>query len=85
MLKMKILVTGGAGFIGSHIVDRLIDERNEVSIVDNISTGSKANLNPKTKFHEIDIKDLNSLKKYFRKSNRILLYMLLLTLKLENR
>jgi len=41
---MKILVTGGAGFIGSHLVDRLIFEGNKVSIIDNLSTGKKINL-----------------------------------------
>ncbi len=52
---MKVLVTGGAGFIGSHIVDRLIQHDHEVLIVDNLSTGSKANLNPKAKFFQVDI------------------------------
>jgi len=52
---MKILVTGGAGFIGSHLVDRLIKEGNEVSIIDNLSTGDKSNLNPKAHFYEMDI------------------------------
>jgi len=40
----RILVTGGAGFIGSHIVDSLIKEGNEVIVVDNLSTGNKENL-----------------------------------------
>ena len=40
----KILVTGGAGFIGSHIVDRLIDEGFSVRVLDNLSTGNKSNL-----------------------------------------
>jgi UDP-glucose 4-epimerase len=39
----KILVTGGAGFIGSHIVDRLMDEGFSVRVLDNLSTGDKAN------------------------------------------
>ena len=41
---MKILVTGGAGFLGSHIVDRLIDAKHEVLVVDNLYTGAKSNL-----------------------------------------
>ena len=53
---MKILVTGGAGFIGSHIVDRYLKEDNEVIIVDNLSTGSLANVNPDAKFYLIDIR-----------------------------
>lgn len=52
---MKILVTGGAGFIGSHIVDRLVKEGHKVVIIDNLSTGKKENLNPKAKFYKLDI------------------------------
>jgi len=62
---MKILVTGGAGFIGSHIVDKLIEDNNEVIIVDNLSTGKKENLNIRAKFYETDIKDYSSLEKIF--------------------
>lgn len=54
---MKILVTGGAGFIGSNIVDAYINEGHEVVIVDNMSTGDKGNVNPKAKFIEMDIRD----------------------------
>ncbi len=53
---MKILITGGAGFIGSHLVDRLISEGHKVVIVDNLSTGKKENLNKKAKFYKIDIR-----------------------------
>ena len=53
---MKILVTGGAGFIGSHVVDRFIDAGHEVVVVDNLTTGRKQNLNPKAKFYQIDIR-----------------------------
>jgi len=52
---MKILVTGGAGFIGSHIVDAYINDGHEVVVVDNLSTGKRENLNPKAKFYHIDI------------------------------
>lgn len=55
MEKKKIIVTGGAGFIGSHIVDLLIKEGYEVVIVDNLITGDKNNINPKAKFYEMDI------------------------------
>lgn len=53
----KILVTGGAGFIGSHLVDGLVDKENQVSIIDNLSTGKIENINPKTTFHNADICD----------------------------
>ena len=52
---MKILVTGGAGFIASHVVDRLIDEGHQVVVVDDLSTGRNANLNPEARFYKIDI------------------------------
>ncbi len=52
---MKCLVTGGAGFIGSNLVDRLIDDGNEVIIVDNMSTGKDENVNPKARFNRVDI------------------------------
>jgi UDP-glucose 4-epimerase len=54
---MRYLVTGGAGFIASHIVDRLIKEGHHVAIVDNLSTGKESNLNPKAKLYKIDISD----------------------------
>lgn len=52
---MKVLVTGGAGFIGSHIVDRLIQEGHDVVVVDNLSTGKKKNLNRAARFYKMDI------------------------------
>jgi len=56
---MKILVTGGAGFIGSNVVDAYLEAGHEVAIVDNLSTGKKENLNPNAKFYEIDLRDKN--------------------------
>ena len=52
---MRILVTGGAGFIGSHITDRLVLEGHSVSIIDNLSTGKAENINKEAKFYKIDI------------------------------
>jgi UDP-glucose 4-epimerase len=54
---MKILVTGGAGFIGSHVVDAMLAVGHEVVIVDDLSTGRKRNLNPSAKFYQMDIRD----------------------------
>ncbi|RJO61672.1 SDR family oxidoreductase [candidate division WS5 bacterium] len=54
---MKVLVTGGAGFIGSHIVDELINADYEVVVVDDLSTGREENLNKKAKFYKLDIQD----------------------------
>lgn len=54
---MKILVTGGAGFIASQIADNFIDDGHEVCILDNLSTGYKLNINPKAKFYQRDICD----------------------------
>lgn len=52
---MKAIVTGGAGFIGSNVVDLLLDKGWEVHIVDDLSTGFKENLHPKATFHDVDI------------------------------
>ncbi len=62
---MKYVVTGGAGFIGSNLVDQLIKEKNEVCVIDNFSTGKKENCNPKAKYHNLDIsknKNINKIK-----------------------
>lgn len=53
--KKVILVTGGAGFIGSHIVDALVQRGDNVVVVDNLSTGSKSNINLRAKFYHRDI------------------------------
>ncbi|MBI3399622.1 MAG: SDR family oxidoreductase [Deltaproteobacteria bacterium] len=52
---MRILVTGGAGFIGSHIVDAYLQEGHEVTVVDDLSTGKKENINPNARFFKADI------------------------------
>jgi len=63
---MKTLVTGGAGFIGSHLVDRLVKDGHQVTIIDNLSTGFKKNINPRAKFVLADIKNLAQIKKHFQ-------------------
>ena len=55
---MRCLVTGGAGFIGSNLVNELIGDGHEVVIIDNLSTGKEENINPKAEFHNIDICDM---------------------------
>jgi UDP-glucose 4-epimerase len=54
---MKILVTGGAGFIGSHVVNAFLGAGHEVIILDDLSTGRESNLNPAARFYQIDIRD----------------------------
>jgi UDP-glucose 4-epimerase len=54
---MRILVTGGAGFIGSQIVDAYVNAGHEVLVLDNLSTGVRAQVNPKAEFSEIDLND----------------------------
>jgi UDP-glucose 4-epimerase len=53
---LKILVTGGAGFIGSHVVDALIDQGHSVAVVDDLSTGKRGHVNPRARFYELDIR-----------------------------
>lgn len=60
---MKILVTGGAGFIGSHVIKLLIEKGHEVSAIDNLSHGSKEAVDPKAIFHQIDLLDQTALEK----------------------
>lgn len=64
---MKIIVTGGAGFIGSHIVDAYVKAGHRVAVIDNLSFGSVKNIHPKAKLYKADVKDLESLWKIFAK------------------
>jgi len=63
---MRTLVTGGAGFIGSHIVDKYLGLGHEVVVVDNLSTGSRKNLNPKANFFKADITNGVEIEKIFK-------------------
>ena len=53
---MKVLVTGGAGFIGSHVVDLFVANGYQVVVVDDLSTGRRSNLNPAATFYQLDIR-----------------------------
>jgi len=53
---MKIMVTGGAGFIGSNVVDGYINAGHEVVVIDNLYTGKRENVNPRARFYEVDIR-----------------------------
>lgn len=55
--KMNIIITGGCGFIGSHIADKLLDAGHSVAVIDNLATGDIKNLNPGARFYECDIRD----------------------------
>jgi len=62
---MRIAVTGGAGFIGAHLVDRLVDEGHQVMVLDNFSTGNRDFLNPSVRVEEIDIVDVSAVRELF--------------------
>ncbi|MFD3157161.1 NAD-dependent epimerase/dehydratase family protein [Haloimpatiens sp. FM7330] len=62
---MNIIVTGGAGFIGSNIVDELVKMNHNVAIVDNLSTGKVENINVKAKFYKVDIRDTKKIIEIF--------------------
>ena len=57
MRRMRAFVTGGAGFVGSHVVDALLARGDEVHVIDNLSTGSRDNLPVGAELHELDIRD----------------------------
>jgi UDP-glucose 4-epimerase len=60
---VRILVTGGAGFIGSHVVDAYVAAGHEVGVLDNFSTGNEANLNRAAEVHRVDLRDRDAVEK----------------------
>lgn len=64
---MKVMVTGGAGFIGSHLTDTLVNLGHQVVIVDDLSTGSEKNINKSAKFYKADVSNIKKLEGIFKK------------------
>ena len=69
--KPKAVVTGGAGFIGSHLADALVREGYGVTVIDNLSTGKEVQVNKKAKFVQADIRDLASIKPHFENAKYV--------------
>lgn len=73
---MKIIVTGGAGFIGSHLVDALIAKKHRVFVIDNLSTGFKKNINLKAKFHKADLTNHKKIENIIKKERPKIIFHL---------
>jgi UDP-glucose 4-epimerase len=73
---MRILVTGGAGFIGSNLVDALISSENRVAVIDNFSSGRQENINLKAKYYKIDLSDEKEVEKIFKLEEPEIVYHL---------
>jgi len=76
MKSKKILITGGAGFIGSHLVNRLIKEGHKVYIIDDLSGGKKKNINPESTFYKADLRNAELIDKIIRKIKPEIVYHL---------
>lgn len=72
---MKILVTGGAGFIGSHLVDRLVQEGHELVLLDNLSTGKRRNVNRSAEFYKMDIQSSRVEQVYKKERPSLLIHL----------
>jgi UDP-glucose 4-epimerase len=68
---MKIMVTGGAGFIGSHVVDAYVEAGHEVAVIDDLSRGKKVNINPRCHFYCCDIRDRKTVEDIFSTENPV--------------
>ena len=67
----RCMVTGGAGFIGSNLIDELIKQGDEVVIIDDLSTGYERNIHPEAEFHKVDIRDIEAIKPLFKDINYV--------------
>ncbi len=72
MDSIKVLVTGGCGFVGSHITDFLARENYEIIVIDNLSTGKKEFLNKKARFYKADITNKDEIEKIFEKEKPLI-------------
>jgi len=64
-MSRNVVVTGGAGFIGSHVVDAMLAEGCEVAVIDDLSTGRRENVDPRARFYEVDIRDAQAVRAVF--------------------
>ncbi len=71
MNNKKVIVTGGAGFIGSNLVDALVERGYHVHVVDNLAAGNRKQVNREATFHKADIRDLKGLIKIFKGSTYV--------------
>ena len=62
---MRVIVTGGAGFIGSHIVEHLLAAGHEPHVIDNLSSGDRRNLPAGVTLHEVDVRDTAAVQRVF--------------------
>ncbi|NQV88305.1 MAG: NAD-dependent epimerase/dehydratase family protein [Parcubacteria group bacterium] len=69
--KIKVIVTGGVGFIGSNLVDALVDKGFDVHVIDDLSGGNKKNVNKKATLHVVDIRNISKLKPIFKKTDYV--------------
>lgn len=71
----KILITGGAGFIGSHLANEFIKMGSNVVVVDNLSSGKKESINPKVKFYKTDVRDKKILEIFKKENPKIVFHL----------